>query len=79
MISAGGSAIFVGANVAAGVAVCVAAVLVYRQRKVGALIVVLGWGFPSLAAVATGQAVRPGAVLLLLAMLAVFSNWKYMH
>ncbi len=67
------------ANVTAGVVVCVAAVLVYRQREIGALLVVLGWGFPQVAAVATGQPVRAGPVLLLIAMLAVFSNWKYMR
>ena len=78
-ISAGGSVILLAANVAAGVAVCVAAVLVYRQRKIGALLVVLGWGFPQVAAVAMGQPVHAGPVLLLIAMVAVFSNWKYMH
>ena len=71
--------ILLAANVAAGVAVCVAAVLVYGQRKIGALLIVLGWGFPQVAAVAMGQPVRAGPVLLLIAMLAVFSNWKYMH
>ncbi len=78
-ISTVADVILVAVNVAAGAVVCVAGVLVYRQRKIGALLVALGWAFPQAADLLAGQPVRPGPVLLFLAMLLTFLNWKYMR
>jgi len=79
LISTVADVVLITVNLAAGAMVCVAGLLVYRQRKVGALLVVIAWAFPQAADLAAGQPVRPGPVLLLLAMLATFSNWRYMR
>jgi hypothetical protein len=73
---AGGSLLLVVANVTAGIIVCVAGFLVWKQRRLGVLLVVLGWAFPTAGALLTHQPTRAGPVLLLIAMLLLFANWK---
>ncbi len=78
-LSAGGSLLLVVANVTAGIMVCVAGFLVWKQRRLGVLLVVLGWAFPTVGALLTHQPTRAGPVLLLIAMLLLFANWKNLH
>src|SRR5439155_18338461 len=78
-LSAGGSLLLVVANVTAGIIVCVAGFLVWKQRRLGVLLVVLGWAFPTVGALLRHQPTRAGPVLLLIAMLLLFSHWKNLH
>jgi hypothetical protein len=71
--------LLVVANVTAGIMVCVAGFLVWKQRRLGVLLVVLGWAFPTVGALLAHEPTRAGPVLLLIAMLLLFANWKNLH
>src|SRR2546430_13400223 len=43
VISAGGNVFFVAVNLVAGGAVCLAALLIRRQRRLGVLVMLLAW------------------------------------
>jgi hypothetical protein len=62
----------------AGIGVCVAAVLVRRQRKLGVLFLVLAWAVPTAVNVLNHQSVR-GNFLLFAALLLALANWKNLH
>ena len=62
----------------AGLAVCGAGYLVRQRRKAGAYLVVAAWALPLLWALAVGATPR-GNFLLLVAMLSLLPNWKYLR
>ena len=78
MLSAPGVALFFAVSIIAGVAVCVAAVLIRRQRRLGVLIMLLAWALPTLVAVLNQQPAR-GSLLLLVALLLSAANWKHLR
>src|SRR5437899_11476589 len=57
-ISAGGSPFFVAVNLVAGGAVCLAAVLIRRRRRLGVVAMILELAWPTLVLVATAQCAR---------------------
>jgi len=63
----------------AGSAVCVGAYLVRRQRRLGALLVVLAWGSPTVIALLSHQTPATGSFLLFVAVLLIAANWKHLH
>jgi hypothetical protein len=63
---------------ATGTAVCAAAYLVRKRKKLGAYLVVAAWAFPLVWALGVGAPVR-GNLLLLIAMLALLANWRYLE
>ena len=73
-----GGPLFFGVNIVAGAAVCVAAILIRRQRRLGVLIVLLAWAVPTLVTVLNHKAPR-GSLLLLVGLLFVGANWKHFH
>jgi hypothetical protein len=75
-LSSGAGQLFMAVNVAAGAIVCVAAVQIRRQRKVGVLLLVLAWAIPTVVALIQHLPVR-GSLLLLVALLFAAANWKH--
>jgi hypothetical protein len=75
-MSAGGSVLFVAVNLVAGAAVCLAAVLIRRQRRLGVLVMLLGWALPTVALLLRHQSAR-GSLLLFLALVFAGANWKH--
>jgi len=76
ILSTGAGLQFVAVNLVAGVAVCVAAILIRRQRRLGVLIMLLAWALPTVVAVLGHQPVR-GSLFLLVALLFAAANWKH--
>jgi hypothetical protein len=77
-ISSGGSVAGPVVSLAAGIVVCVAAILVRRQRRLGVLLVVLAWATPFVIAIITHQS-PAGSFLLFVALLFLLANWKHMR
>lgn len=77
-ISSGGGVLFLTVNLVAGGAVCAAAVLIRRQRRLGVLVMVLAWALPTIVAVLSHQQAR-GSLFLLVALLFAGANWKHFH
>jgi hypothetical protein len=75
-VSSGGGALFLAVNLVAGGAVCVAAVLIRRQRRLGVLVMLLAWALPTIVAVLRHQPVR-GSLFLFVALLFAGANWKH--
>jgi len=75
-LSSGGGLLFVSVNLVAGAAVCVAAVLIRRQLRLGVLVMLLAWALPTIVSVLNHQSPR-GSLLLLVALLFAGANWKH--
>ena len=75
-ISSGAGLLFIAVNAGAGVIVCVAAVQIRRQRKLGVLLLVVAWAIPTVVALVQHLSVR-GSVLLFVALLFSGANWKH--
>ena len=74
-ISGGAGLLFIAINAGAGVIVCIAAVQIRRQRKIGVLLMLIAWAIPTV--VALVQHLSPsGSLLLLVALLLSLANWK---
>jgi hypothetical protein len=75
-ISSGAGLAFIGVNVLAGVIVCVAAIQIRRQRKLGVLLMLVAWAIPTVVALAQHLPVR-GSLLLFVALVVAAANWKH--
>jgi len=75
-ISTRGGALFLAVNLVAGGAVCLAAILIRRQRRLGVLVMLLAWALPTIVAVLNHLPAR-GSLFLLVALLLAGANWKY--
>jgi hypothetical protein len=71
-----GGALFLAVNLLAGGAVCVAAVLIRRQRRMGVLVMLLAWALPTVVTVLNHQPAR-GSLFLFVALLFAGANWKH--
>ena len=71
-----GGALFLAVNLLAGGAVCVAAVLIRRQRRMGVLVMLLAWALPTVVTVLNHQPGR-GSLFLFVALLFSGANWKH--
>ena len=76
VISAGGNVFFVAVNLVAGGAVCLAALLIRRQRRLGVLVMLLAWALPTLVLVLNHESAR-GSFLLFVALVFAGANWKH--
>jgi uncharacterized protein (DUF983 family) len=74
-MSSGAGPLFLIINVLAGAIVCVAAVQIRRQRKIGVLLMLFAWAIPTVVALIQHQPVR-GSLLLFVALLFAGANWK---
>jgi hypothetical protein len=63
----------------AGIAVCVGAWLIRRQRRIGLLILVLAWATPTVYMLVSTGSARGGPVLLTIAVLLAAANWKHLR
>jgi len=72
----GGGSLYLGVNLIAGAAVCLAAVLIRRQRRLGVLVMLLAWALPTVVAVLSHHTAR-GSLLLFVALLFAGANWKH--
>src|SRR2546427_3188446 len=77
-ISSGAGLWFIAVNVLAGAIVCVAAVQIRRQRKIGVLLMLVAWAIPTVVALVQHLPVR-GSLLLFVALLFVGANWKHLR
>jgi len=75
-ISSGSGLVPTVMNVLAGVIVCVAAVQIRRQRKIGVLLMLVAWAIPTVAALVQHLPVR-GSLFLFVALLFAGANWKH--
>ena len=75
----GGSVPWLVISCAVGVAVCVAAILIRRQRQAGVLVLVLAWATPYAIALAEGQTPHGGPILVIVALVLAASNWKHLR
>ena len=75
-VSSGAGLVFIAINGAAGVIVCLAAVQIRRQRKLGVLLVLVAWAIPTVVALVQKLPVR-GSLALLVALLFAAANWKH--
>ena len=57
-------------------AVCGAAILIRRQRRLGVLVLALAWATPVVAALLQHQPVTGGPLLVIIALLLAGANWK---
>jgi len=67
---------FIAVNVGAALIVCIAAIQIRRQRKLGVVLMLLAWVIPTILAVVQHRSVR-GSLLLFLALLFAGANWKH--
>jgi len=77
-ISTGAGLLFIAVNLLAGAIVCVAAVQIRRQRKIGVLLMLVAWAIPTVVALVQHLPVR-GSLLLFVALLFVGANWKHLR
>jgi len=63
-------------NPVAVLAVLVAAVLIWKRRRLGAYLVIAGAILPDLVNLGYGQPVRPGGLLMIVTLITVAANWK---
>src|SRR2546426_11832150 len=77
-ISTGAGLLFITVNLLAGAIVCVAAVQIRRQRKIGVLLMLVAWAIPTVVALVQHLPVR-GSLLLFVALLFVGANWKHLR
>jgi hypothetical protein len=75
-ISSGAGLLFISVNGVAGVIVCVAAVQIRRQRRIGVLLMLVAWAIPTVVALVQHLPVR-GSLLLFVALLFAGANWKH--
>ena len=75
-IASGTGLLFIAVNMTAGAIVCVAAVQIRRQRRIGVLLMLLAWAIPTVVALVQHQPVR-GSLLLFVALLFAGANWKH--
>ncbi len=78
-LGAEGMMLAVAATIAAGVAVCAAAVFIRRRRRVGVLILVAAWAMPMVVALMGRSEARGGNFLLFAALLFAGANWKHLR
>jgi hypothetical protein len=75
-VGSGAGQVFLAVNLLAGAAVCLAAVLIRRQRRSGVLVMVFAWALPTVVALLNHQSAR-GSFLLFVALLFAGANWKH--
>ena len=77
-ISTGAGLLFIAVNLLAGAIVCVAAVQIRRQRRIGVLLMLVAWAIRTVVALVQHLPVR-GSLLLFVALLFVGANWKHLR
>ena len=75
-MASGAGLMFIVVNGGAGLLVCVAAVQIRRQRKLGVLLMLLAWAIPTVVALVLHLSVS-GSLLLFVALLFAGANWKH--
>ena len=66
-------------GIIAGLTLCVGAVLVFAQRRLGAFIVVAACVLPTVVGLFTTGRLHPPALLLVLATITVLANWRLLR
>ena len=77
-IASGAGLTFIAVNGLAGVLVCMAAIQIRRQRKLGVFLMLLAWAIPTVVALVRHLPVS-GSLLLFVALLFAGANWKHFH
>ena len=66
-------------NPSAVLAVLVAAVLIWRRRRLGAYLLIAGAITPDLVNLSLGQPLRHAGVLMILTLIATAANWRQLR
>jgi hypothetical protein len=66
-------------NSAVGLAVCAAAILIRRQRRIGVLVLVLASATPTVIALVQRELPRGGPLLVIIALLLAGANWHHLR
>ena len=72
-------AVLLVSNPSALLAVLVAAVLIWRRRRLGAYLLIAGAITPDLVNLSYGQPLRRAGVLMILTLIAAAANWKQLQ
>lgn len=65
-------------SLVAGIGACSAAVLIWRMRRLGVLVLVLAWAAPTFAILALGEQAS-GSIFLTGSLLFSAANWRSLH
>jgi len=68
-----------GVNLTAAVLMCLAAVFVWKGRKLGVYLIVVAWTLPNLINLAYGHSLRGPSLLIVLALITLATNWHELH
>jgi hypothetical protein len=66
-------------NPTAVLAVLVAAVLIWKRRRLGAYLLIAGAILPDLVNLSYGQPLRRAGVLMVLTLIAAAANWRHLR
>jgi hypothetical protein len=66
-------------NTTVSILMCVAAVLVWKRRRLGVIMIALAWVLPTLLNVLAGQSPRLPSLLMVLALLTLALSWHLLH
>ena len=58
---------------------CLAAVFVWKRRKLGVYLIVVAWTLPNLVNLAYGRSLRGPSLLMVLALITLATNWHELH
>ena len=68
-----------GVNLTAALLMCLAAVFVWKRRKLGVYLIVVAWTLPNLVNLAYGHSLRGPSLLMVLALITLATNWHELH
>jgi len=68
-----------GVNLTAALLMCLAAVFVWKRRRLGVYLIVVAWTLPNLVNLAYGHSLRGPSLLMVLALITLATNWHQLH
>src|SRR4051794_5515116 len=68
-----------GVNVTAALLMCLAAVFVWKRRKLGVYLIVVAWTLPNLVNLAYGHSLRGPSLLMVRALIPLATNGHQLH
>ena len=68
-----------GVNLSAALLMCLAAVFVWKRRRLGLYLIAVAWTLPNLLNLAYGQSLRGPSLLMVLALITLATNWHLLR
>jgi hypothetical protein len=66
-------------NLTAALLMCLAAVFVWKRRKLGVYLIVVAWTLPNMVNLAYSHSLRGPSLLMVLALITLAANWHEFH